>query len=37
MYAKRFPIQLMKKKINEDAITYKFKWNNGTISIEPMD
>ncbi|CAK87235.1 unnamed protein product (macronuclear) [Paramecium tetraurelia] len=36
MYNTKFPIELIKKKVQDNTITYKFKWNNGTISIEPM-
>ncbi|CAD8178503.1 unnamed protein product [Paramecium octaurelia] len=32
----KFPIELIKKKVQDNTISYKFKWNNGTISIEPM-
>ncbi|CAD8086445.1 unnamed protein product [Paramecium primaurelia] len=36
MYNNKFPIELIKKKVQENTISYKFRWNNGTISIEPM-
>ncbi|CAD8100506.1 unnamed protein product [Paramecium sonneborni] len=36
MYNTKFPIELIKKKVNQNTIAYKFKWSNGTISIEPM-
>lgn len=36
MYNTKFPIELLKKKVQDNTIYYKFKWNNGAISIEPM-
>ncbi|CAK88651.1 unnamed protein product (macronuclear) [Paramecium tetraurelia] len=37
MYSIKFPTELIKKKVYEHTIAYKFKWSNGTISIEPMN
>ncbi|CAD8197602.1 unnamed protein product [Paramecium octaurelia] len=37
MNSTKFPIELIKKKFYEHTIAYKFKWSNGTISIEPMN
>ena len=30
------PVELLKKKVSPDAIMYKFKWSNNSVSIEPM-
>ncbi|CAD8059418.1 unnamed protein product [Paramecium sonneborni] len=35
MYIKH-PIELLKKKVNADSISYKFKWSNNSVSIEPF-
>ncbi|CAD8056480.1 unnamed protein product [Paramecium sonneborni] len=32
----KHPIELLKKKVNADSISYKFKWNNNSVSIEPF-
>ncbi|CAD8144541.1 unnamed protein product [Paramecium octaurelia] len=32
----KHPIELIKKKVNSDGITYKFRWSNNSVSIEPM-
>ncbi|CAK75146.1 unnamed protein product (macronuclear) [Paramecium tetraurelia] len=32
----KHPVELLKKKIDPEAIMYKFRWSNNSVSIEPM-
>lgn len=32
----KHPVELIKKKVTNDAIMYKFRWSNNSVSIEPM-